>query len=133
MAPELQPNYDDNGNSNDSDGGEIEGSAIIDSRVLSTRIESPESFASLDFVLANDLFIQTRSIDRAIKTLKQLFHPRKSVRFAPHTLNSSSDSSSSLSSLPKTKSQRQKNQYEPYTGSTRRSNRIAGRRTTLFT
>lgn len=128
MAPELQP-----GNNND-DNDKVNGSTNIDSRVLSTRVKLPESIVSLDIVLANDLFIQTQSIERAIKTLKQLIIPRKNVRFAPETLGlSSPSSSSSSSSSHKARSQRKHVQFEPYAGNARRSNRIAERRKTIAT
>lgn len=127
MAPELQPdNDDDNDNDNDND-DVVKGSTAIDLQVLSTLIELPNSIDSLDIVLTNDLFIQTQSIERAIKTLKQLIIPRKNVRFALET----SSSSSSPSPSSKTKSQRQHVQFEPYMGNVRRSNRIAVRRKSL--
>lgn len=125
MAPELQA--DDN----DIDDDEVEGSTNVDLQVLSTRIALPDSIVSLDFVLANDLFIQTKSIERAIKTLKQLIIPRKSVRFAPQVLNSNSTTpspSSSPSQTSEAKSQRKQTRFKPYTENTRKSNRIAARR-----
>lgn len=121
MAPELQP---DNNDDNDD---KVEGSTSVDLQVLSTCIELPNLIADLDIVLTNDLFIQTHSIERAIKTLKQLIIPRKSVRFALETSNSSSSSSSSS----KAKSKRQHTQFEPYMENVRRSNRIAERRNSI--
>lgn len=121
MAPELQA--DDN----DTDDHEIEGSTDADLQALTPRIPTPDSIVSLDIVLAKDLFIQTRSIERAIKTLKQLIIPRKNVRFAPDILNPSSTSSPS-SSPSSSSSQRKQKRFKPYTEHVRRSNRIAGRR-----
>lgn len=133
MAPELLARDNDD---NDIDGDEIEGSTDVDLQALSARIALPDSLASLDIVLANDLSIQTQSIERAIKTLKQLIIPRKCVQFAPEILDSSSASSASSSPpsasskvrTPKVKSQRNQNRLDPYAANVRRSNRIAGRR-----
>lgn len=119
LAPELQAN-------DDYDNDEIDGSTQIDLQVLSTCIDLPDSFASVDIVLTPDLFIQTPNVERAKKTLKQLIIPRKSVRFALN--KSSSSSSSSPSSSSKAKSQRQHIQFEPYMEKVRRSNRIAERK-----
>lgn len=127
MAPELQSN--NNGDDMDDYNDKVEGSTDIDWQALSTRIELPHSIGSLDIVLANDLFIQTPNVERAIKTLKHLISPRKSVRFSPEVLDSSPQSSSSPSQ-PKAKSQRPHQPFEPYAANVRRSNRIARRRNT---
>lgn len=129
-APELQSN--NNGDDMDDYNDKVEGSTDIDWKALSTRIELPHSIGSLDIVLANDLFIQTPNIERAIKTLKHLICPRKNVQFAPEVLDSSPQSSSSSSSptQPKAKSQRPHQPFEPYAANVRRSNRIARRRNT---
>lgn len=129
IAPELQSDdvdADDNG-----DYDTVEGSTDVDLQALSTVIELPSSITSLNFVLTNDLFIQTPSIDRAIKTLKQLVVPqKKNVRFALETLNSNTSSSSPQPPSPssKAKSQRKHVQFEPYSENVRRSNRIAKQR-----
>lgn len=124
VAPELEYDMNNDDDVPNGDDDPILGSTVDDLQVLSTRIEIPNSIASIDIILTNDLFIQTQNIERAIRTLKQLITPRKNVRFVLETSDSSSASG-------KAKSPRQVIQFGPYMPNVRRSNRIAERRSSM--
>lgn len=128
VAPELEYNHNDaNADDDYYVDGTILGSTEDDLLLLSTRIEIPNSIASIDIILAKDLFIQTQNIERAVRTLKQVIIPQKTVRFVLETSDSCSDSP-----IGKAKSPRHAIQFNPYTGNSRRSDRIAVRRRSMF-